>query len=192
MKVEGTDLNLGYSCPISMRGNIKSPCLKMPYNSKIKEIELDGAASLYAENDIECMQLSLDLCGSSKAKLEGLKVDDFELDLSGSSKVELQSIEVSGNMNLDLCGSSLLRVRGMTNRLDADISGASNIETAYQEGKYDFVVDSAFIDISGASDMVLHCDGNLDVEASGASSVRYSGNPNIRSEVSGSSDLIKK
>jgi hypothetical protein len=42
-----------------------------------------------------------------------------------------------------------------------------------------FKLVDATVDLSGASSAAMHFDGKLDVVLSGASSLRYSGNPEI-------------
>jgi hypothetical protein len=83
-------------------------------------------------------------------------------------------------------GVSRLNLSGTGERLDAKISGASNLDAADYEAEY------ASINVSGASKARVHVVKELDINASGGSSVRYSGNPMIKSDRSGGSSIIKE
>jgi hypothetical protein len=65
-----------------------------------------------------------------------------------------------------------------------EASGASDVDLV------DFAVQSADVQASGASKVTVHVTGRLNVEASGASHVRYRGNPNLgRVDTSGASSV---
>lgn len=71
--------------------------------------------------------------------------------------------------------------------LKKELSGASRIRIE------DYIVDDAVIDISGASSAEINAGGELDVTLSGASSLRYSGNPTLGDlNISGGSSLKRR
>ena len=69
----------------------------------------------------------------------------------------------------------------------SDVSGASNLDLS------NFHVNDANIGLSGASHATVNLDGRLDVEASGASSLEYIGEPTLGNiNTSGASTVNKK
>ena len=116
------------------------------------------------------------------------EIADFDTDaaiefrLSGASILS-GSIN-SGDLKVDLSGASRLSLTGRGGDLDADLSGASSIELD------EFPLHDANIDLSGASSAKVNLDGRLDAKASGASSVRYQGEPTMGNlSISGASSV---
>ena len=69
----------------------------------------------------------------------------------------------------------------------SDVSGASNLNLE------SFPVNDATVTVSGASHAVVNPSGTLNVDASGASSLQYIGNPNLGTiNTSGASTVNRK
>ena len=78
-------------------------------------------------------------------------------------------------------------MEGSTESMVVDASGASSLKLA------DFKVKDARIALSGASDSTVNLDGNLDVDLSGASTVKYIGQPALGIlDMTGGSTLEKQ
>jgi hypothetical protein len=108
----------------------------------------------------------LDVSGASTANISGVKTDSLELDASGASRI---------------------KVDGEVKSLDATASGASGIDAE------NLKTENAKADASGASHVTVSPTGELDAEASGASTVTYTGEPkNIKQNASGASTIKKK
>ncbi|GAA4398856.1 hypothetical protein GCM10023187_09930 [Nibrella viscosa] len=124
----------------------------------------------------------VDFSGASKSTVTGFtNVRELDVKLSGASK---STVEVTaGRLNIDLSGASDLFLKGNGGVIRGELSGASKVEA------YDFPVDEADLDLSGASNAYVRVDKNLTVKASGASDVRYRGTPVVRSQVSGASKV---
>ena len=104
------------------------------------------------------------------------------LELSGASRLT-GSMEVD-DIGFEVSGASRLTLRGGGGQMRLDASGASQVDLSA------FVVDDADVDISGASQATVNVRGRLDAEASGASQLRYLGNPSMgRIETSGASSI---
>lgn len=128
---------------------------------------------------------SVDFSGSSNSEISGFRnLSEFSVKLSGASRSELD-IDAS-RMTIDVSGASNLRARGRGGLLNAELSGASKIETV------SFTVDEADLDLSGASNARVSVDRLLRVKASGASDVRYRGNPEVQQNLSGSSTVRRE
>jgi len=129
---------------------------------------------------------SLDISGASDVITVGkIKQPSLKLDLSGASTLRGE-IE-TGTLSLDLSGASQLNLKGSAQVLKADCSGASDMNA------YDFTVDLANLDVSGASDIEINVTKEIKAEATGASSISYKGNASvINVRTSGASSISKK
>lgn len=125
----------------------------------------------------------LELSGAANARISGFASGDpFEADLSGASN--LSGDLEAGDMWLDLAGASRVTLEGSGGNLQALASGASALELA------DFTVLDAALALSGASRANVNVAGQLDVDASGASNVVYTGSPELGNiDTSGASSV---
>ena len=122
--------------------------------------------------------------GVSRGILQGITSQGrFTIKISGASHLEgdLQA----GQMDVRVSGASGVDLKGSGASLILDGSGASHIEME------DFTVDSAQVDLSGASTAHLDVTDNIcPVDLSGASRLFYSGDPAFRDfETSGASSI---
>lgn len=130
----------------------------------IDELDVSGACQLSSENKFKLGDLNLDCSGASDVTLK-MSATDIELDCSGASQVDLF---------------------GTGEFLSLDLSGASNLDAS------DFEVGTCDADVSGASHGKIMVRSELSAEVSGAGSLKYSGDPVIKShEVSGAGSLKK-
>ena len=125
----------------------------------------------------------VDFSGASTvnvAKFSGTK--NMDIEVSGASRVnmELSAQKVS----MDLSGASSLVLTGNCDILNGEVSGASTFK-----GR-DFPAKEVNIDASGASSAAVVASASVHAEASGASSIRYSGNAkDVHSSTSGASSI---
>jgi hypothetical protein len=97
--------------------------------------------------------------GASKFFVENINSEDFRLSVSGAGKVKLV---------------------GTAEKLNADISGAADLDA------FDFKCKNVDLDVSGASKAEVYCSGILKSDISGVGKVIYDGSPeNIYSDISG-------
>jgi hypothetical protein len=127
----------------------------------------------------------LDLSGATTTTVEGFKnVEKMDLDISGASR--LTAAFTAKKVSLDISGASTIILEGKAEQMSGDISGA----TTFRATKFE--VENASLDISGASSAKLNISQNLKASASGASSIRYTGNPqNVTKDISGASSIRK-
>lgn len=147
----------------------------------------------------------LKLSGASSGNVSGFASGtDFDLELSGASRIDIDmetgmaDVTISGasrvngqlkadNTTIQISGASRSELNGSASELDLEVSGAS------QASLVDFAVQSANLNVSGASRASVTVNGTLDVNVSGASSVDYYGSPALNSvSVTGASSLNKK
>jgi hypothetical protein len=106
---------------------------------------------------------------SSINVVDSIKVDFFDLSLSGASSFSGTVLATSSD--IDISGASFADIDGSIKSLNLDVSGASNIVDT------DFTVGTLQAVLSGVSTARLHISDELNINLSGASTFRYSGNP---------------
>lgn len=118
--------------------------------------------------------------GASTATVSKVKTDHFQLELSGASRGEL--VVEAETLEARLSGASQATLTGGSHELKIDCSGASQCNAA------DFSAKTVAAHLSGASNAKVKASEKLAIEASGASTVRYSGHPaDIATKLSGAS-----
>ena len=161
--VEGNTLSVFYNGNKSWRGNRK---MKVYISFKaIDELEASGASAIVVAGTIVAPKLHLKLSGASDFA-GSVKTDDLEMDLSGASGVKING--VATNVNIENSGAS-------------DVKG------------YGLSTDVCTTKSSGASDVNITVNKELNVNASGASDVYYKGNAVVKNyHSSGASTVAKK
>lgn len=141
-----------------------------------------AAATLRAEITMPEL-VGLELSGASRGRVTGFEgMRDFDVEVSGASS--LRGEMVTGDVTMDVSGASRAELEGSGQDLRVEASGASHVTLA------DFAVRNANVEVSGASSAVVNVSGRLDAEATGASSVRYRGDPELgRIESSGAGSI---
>ncbi len=128
----------------------------------------------------------LTVSGASRATLSGFKsIQDLTVNASGASGVN-GSIE-SGAVHIDASGSSQVRLQGAGQQASLAAHGASQLYLG------SFALDSASVNMSGASTAEVNAKSKLDYNLSGASHLTYSGSPAIgSSRTSGASSAYRQ
>ncbi|GAB3512553.1 head GIN domain-containing protein [Spirosoma knui] len=120
--------------------------------------------------------------GASQSTIRGFSnLDQLDIELTGASKGNFD-IEAA-RTTMRLSGASVLRLDGESETLQADLSGASNLDA------FNYPAQRADVEASGASKASVSVGSSLVVNASGASVVRYRGNPTVKQHVSGASKV---
>ncbi len=125
----------------------------------------------------------LSLSGASRADVSGFVSDhDLDINISGASRVS--GTIVASDADFDISGASRLSLEGSGENVKVKASGASDVDLG------DFIAEDVDISLSGASDGTVNLNGILDADASGASKLRYYGNPTMGDiETSGASTI---
>ncbi len=134
------------------------------YYQNLDELDISGAAELFSKDILTTNHLELDFSGAADITLK-IEVESLEADFSGATDIEFDG-KVK-NAEIEISGAATLRAYGLeVNDLDLEVSGAANAK-------------------------VLAID-HMKVDCSGASSVRYKGNPSLDIiDVSGASSFRK-
>jgi len=133
--------------------------------------------------DITMPSLSgVEFSGAVKSEISGFEnAKEIDFELSGASKCNFNG--TARLIEMDLSGASYLNLKGNGQFLDGELSGASEVRS------FEYAVQESNIKLSGASDAKILVTGFLNVDASGASRLRYQGNPKIQKKVSGGSSV---
>ena len=124
----------------------------------------------------------VDFSGATKSTIEGFtNTRELDNELSGASKSTIDGDWE--RVSIDLSGASNLTLHGQGVSLVGDLSGASKLNA------FDYAVDEADLELSGGSNAHVLVDRLLKVDASGGSSLRSRGNPEVRPGISGGSTL---
>jgi hypothetical protein len=154
---------------IKLKGNHQiqgTPVLKIYLTTQnIKSITAQGATHVYLQD-------------------EWLE-DEVEVKLVGASSLE--GTITTQELTADLTGASILTIEGSTQVFDLKAEGASEM------GTFDFETDKLIADLSGACQVELTVNQELDIKATGASTIHYRGEGVIVSQdLSGGSQIIKE
>ena len=128
----------------------------------------------------------LSASGACDIHVDGeLKAKDLQISISGSS--DFKGRVVAQNLKLSGSGSSDFTISGSATNLRIDVSGASDLKG------FDLVSENCDAEASGASDISITVNKELNVKASGASDITYKGTGFVKnSSTSGASDIKKK
>ena len=109
-----------------------------------------------------------------------------ELAVSGASSAVLHDAR-GDHLKLDLEGASTLRADGAVHQLTVEASGASTADLDQ------LTVERATAKVEGASEAEIAVSKALDASVSGASTLRYRGDPSeLEEDVTGASKLVKR
>jgi len=156
----------GKTLEVYTKGTIRNYKIMRIYITfkQLESIELSGAVKITADQSLQFDSLELDISGACSLEFD-MEADRLELDLSGASK---------------------LLLNGFVNHLDADCSGSSKLLLAGLKTK------TISLDSSGATTAEFWVTESLKVESSGASNVRYKGEPkSVNLDNSGASSVKK-
>lgn len=122
------------------------------YAKNIVEVKLDGASSMVCKDTITSSNFTFDLDGGSKA---GFVVQ-------------------TENLKIDLDGAAVLSLAGKSKLTTIEIDGAAKLKAE------DFIATQASISADGVSSVKIHVTDQLIANTDGASSIKYIGNPPVK------------
>ncbi len=161
--VEGNTLRIYYDGGQNWSSNNKKLKVYISFKN-IDEIDASGASDVHVAGTINAKDLKLKLSGSS--------------DFTGNVKAD--------QLIMDLSGSSDVKISGTAALLNLENSGASDVKG------YELAVDICNSKSSGASDVNITVNKELNVVASGASDVYYKGNPVVKNVHSSGASTVAR
>jgi hypothetical protein len=183
--VRGDDFSVDVTVDDRLRDS-----LRVTSDGKVLRIHLDFSLmsmfSFETRQAVITMPLleSLAISGACRAEVEGFSSDhDLDLQISGASHV--RGVVDAGRVHIDLSGASRLILLGRAAELALHASGASKAELE------EYGVAKASVDLSGASSAAVDAAQELEVSASGASTLRYRGQPQMRHLATSGASTVK-
>lgn len=154
-------------------------------------------------------KLDIDLSGASKLVLPAFNMEHLQLDSNGASGISLLGTKVKGSVGIDCSGASSVDcIELVALSISCDCSGASNVSIEGTTDTFELdcsgastthaerltVKESANIDCSGASHANVGdlTGAKVSFEASGASGIKYSGDPIIENTRSTGASHVSK
>ncbi len=170
------------------------------FKESIKTIVEDNTLMIYFDGDkgwsIKNRQMKvyvsfknlekLEASGASDVAVAGsINVPSLQMHLSGASDFK-GAVSVT-SLSLDLSGASDVKISGKATTLTIESSGASDVKG------FDLTTDICTAKASGASDVNITVNKELNAHASGASDIFYQGTGVLKeSHASGASTIAKK
>jgi hypothetical protein len=127
---------------------------------------------------------ALSLAGSTQAEVTKLEGEHLGVTVGGASSATISG--QAGAVEVIVEGSSNLTLTGRSDELTANVMGSSHLKAEGLAAKKVKVV------CEGASHAVVNASEQLDATASGASSVEYTGSPNVKQSTSGVGKVTKR
>jgi hypothetical protein len=163
--------------------------IKVGESTSLKIITDDNLFK-YIKTTVKGNKLVIDSKKNLKSK-EEIKINITtqklsSIECSGANTLYAEGIDEQ-IFDLDLSGASTANLKGKTERLSIDISGASKLNSGEFEAK------NVKADVSGASSAEIYADYSLDADVSGAAHLKILGHPEkLNTDVSGaaSADII--
>lgn len=148
-------------------------------NRSFKNMKLKVFISFTKCNDIVSS-------GASDITVIGmLKTDSLSIVLSGAS--DFKGAVKCNSLKMNLSGASDVKIEGTANTVKIESSGASDVKG------YDLVTENCTAKASGASDINITVNKELNAQASGASDIFYKGTALIKNmHNSGASTVARK
>ncbi len=165
--------------------------IKTIVTNKVLKVYYDGDKSWSSKNKnlkayISFKELErLEATGASDIIIAGeVKVPSLLIKLTGAS--DLKGILKVNALTVNLSGASDARISGTANEATIDCSGASDVKG------FDMVIDKCTAKASGASDINITVNKELNANASGASDIYFRGAAVILSQQSSGASTVSR
>lgn len=172
---------------------------------ELRELRMGGACRGEVGDFATTHDFSVELVGASRLRLGSMETGNADFRLRGASVLEFKKVkgakgcadaqgasrvngefELDGDIKLDIEGASRLELSGKAGNAVLNARGASRINLQ------NFTVKDARLKVAGASNAVVNAEGRLDIDAAGASSVSWVGNPTMGDVRSGGASTLHK
>ncbi len=179
VRLEGTRLIVARK-PISGAHGVATAKITMP---KLDSLTVSGASSGSARGFASESPCALDLSGASKLDMD-MQTGDATVHVSGASR--LTGKLMGGRVVADISGASDADLEGSAPAATIQVTGASELNAPH------LLIQSANLNLAGASHATVNASETLTMVVSGSSTVNYLGNPTITEDVTGNSSVHHK
>lgn len=151
----------------------------------LRAVESTGAIAISVKDELRTEELIIRTTGASGLTFEQLvAVERIDVRINGAGelsapKIYAESLEIHAN------GAAEMTVGGEVVAQELHFNGASEYQAA------DLASKQATLKFAGASEATLNVSESLKATMSGASTVRYIGDPNIEKQLAGPSELVR-
>jgi phage shock protein PspC (stress-responsive transcriptional regulator) len=185
---QGSDFQVEATGPRDLTDNLTINVRNNELQAKIK----DFRARRFLNSDYHDIVLhitapdlsAIRLGGAIAATVDGFNNDHLAIKMSGASSARVNSSPRT--VKADLSGACELTLHGEATKLTAEASGASEINA------HNFISKEAIVKTTGSSDVRVHVTENLEANASGVSSIAYTGTPTHVNEKKGTLSSIAR
>lgn len=193
---DGIDLYLSQSAEPAMAISAANETLKQGIKTDLE----NGILKIYFDGDksrkIKLRKLrvyisyteliKIDATGASDVVVSGtLTADKLEIKMTGASDFD-GNVKINA-LAINLSGASDLNISGTATTVDISNSGASDVNG------FNLVTDYCTVNASGASDINITVNKELNANASGASNINYKGNATVKeNQARGASNISRK
>ena len=202
LSVKGNTLHatLLSGVPAQRNSNVLAE-IYVPYNGRLNEITTRSAAKVIVKPTISCSELDLEASSASFIEIKA-GVKQLSIEASGASQIKAEL--AADELEVELSGASFATLSGQVTDADLDISGASTLRAeSLRASKLELECSGASkstvlgiectTKAMGASSIVVESLSVLNASASGASSIRYSGDCQVNIlDNAGASTIRKK
>jgi hypothetical protein len=108
-----------------------------------------------------------------------------KLKVSGAASVKATKLD-SDSLSISISGAASGSIAGRSNDLSISISGAGSLDAV------DLHAKRATVIVSGAGDVTVNANDELDARVSGAGNIWYVGSPKLQSRISGAGTIKQK
>jgi Putative auto-transporter adhesin, head GIN domain len=108
-----------------------------------------------------------------------------KLKVSGAVSVKATKLDTD-SLSISISGAGSASIAGRSDNLSITVSGAGSLDAVDLQTKRSTIV------VSGAGDVTVNANEELDARVSGAGTVRYVGSPKLQSRVSGAGTIEQK
>ncbi len=179
VRLEGNRLIVARK-PISGAHGVATAKITMP---KLDSLTVSGASSGSARGFASESPWALDLSGASKLDMD-MQTGDATIHVSGASR--LTGKLMGGRVVADISGASDADLEGSAPSATIQVTGASELNAPH------LLMQSATLNVTGASDTTVNASAKLAMVVSGTSTVNYLGNPTVTQDVTGNSTVHHK
>ncbi len=120
----------------------------------------------------------LTVSGAGDVRAEKVAGDDVTLSSSGAGSLYAEDVQAD-ELEADLSGAGDMQLSGAVTEQKVTVSGTGSYEACA------LLSENTGVDVSGAGDAFVQATDTLDASVSGASDVRYRGEPEVFTDISG-------
>ena len=202
LEVKGGELTVSYKKDMDFKGKNGHSFAEVyiPYNGKLSSFTAAVASIIDVKPTLNVKSLNIECLGASKIKLNAV-AESANIEAVGASSVTADI--VCTKINCELAGASNATISGSATKAEFEIVGASSLKAAGFKAsqleadiagasKAEMCAEMADVEVAGASKANIECTTLLKADASGSSTIIYSGGCRVDIENNSGASTIKK